>query len=108
MFAPADNSICVSAASPFDAAQCNAVMPSPCAPFTSAPLLSSALTAAASRAFAASATSVENALTTIAERKMHVRTVRLKADAPLSGLNDIQVHHFRTVAKLRDVYSDAV
>ncbi len=38
------------------AAQCSAVMPSPCAPFTSAPLFSMARTAATSPAITASAT----------------------------------------------------
>ena len=41
--APADSSICASAASPLVAAQCSAVMPSPCAALTSAPCFSSAL-----------------------------------------------------------------
>src|SRR5688572_2574985 len=79
MFAPADNSICVSAVSPLVAAQCNAVMPSPCAAFTSAPFFSNALTAAASRAFAASATSVEDA-ERLAVAMIAIAQIRLKAD----------------------------
>ena len=59
----------VSAASPLVAAQCSAVMPSPWAALTSAPLLSSALTAAASRAFAASATAVARPATQRAGRR---------------------------------------
>src|SRR6185436_18921123 len=54
--APAYNSVCASSASFFIAAQCSAVMPSPCAALTSAACLSSAFTASRSPSCAASAT----------------------------------------------------
>ena len=53
---PAAISMRAVSTSPLDAAQCSAVMPSPCAPLTSAPSLSSALTATPLRCIAASAT----------------------------------------------------
>src|SRR5690349_20561013 len=56
VLAPANTSISASAASPRSAAQCNALMPSPCAAFTSAPSLISCCTALRSPRAAASAT----------------------------------------------------
>ena len=53
--APAKINICASAASPLMAAQCNAVVPSPCASLTSRPFFNSALTASLSPAAAAAA-----------------------------------------------------
>src|SRR5262245_37587103 len=101
MFAPADSSICTSAASPFVAAQWSAVMPSPCAAFTSAPFFNSVLTAAASRALAASATSDEDALTPTAADNIRAATRNLR-------LNDIEVHRPGAVAELVDVDADRI
>ena len=70
VLAPAPSRSVVSGLSPFIAAQWSAVMPSPCAVFTSAPCLISAITAAASPRSAASATATSRADSIAAPRTM--------------------------------------
>src|ERR1044071_3708308 len=109
MLAPADNSICTIAASPLAAAQCRAVIPSPCAAFTSAPVFNSALTATASLAFAASATSDEDACTPTTNAMANTKgTIRLKADATGLRLDNIEIHCLRTVTELLNVDADRI